>query len=151
MGRLDKPGLAWLLLKSSSGDKIEQAIRLGFSASNNELEYEAILVGIELVAAISVDKLIIESDSQLVVGQVNEECESRDPRMVKYVALVKQRLGSFSVWKLECPTPSPNYRQVCRPLHRNPQPLPLTTRKSCEAKPYCLHKSRIIFFSFLNF
>ena len=48
-----------------------------------------------------------------------------------------------------CNCHTPYYRQVCRPLHRNPQPLPLTTRKSCEAKPYCLLQSRIkkIFFS----
>ena len=90
-----------LQLKSPSGDKIEQAIRLGFDASNNELEYEAIIARIELAAAISADKLIIRSDSQLVVGQVNAEYESRDPRMAKYVTLVKQRLGSFSAWKLE--------------------------------------------------
>ena len=31
-----------LQLKSPGGDKIEQAIQLGFSASNNELDYEAI-------------------------------------------------------------------------------------------------------------
>ena len=49
----------------------------------------------------SADKLLIQSDSQLVVGQVNEEYESRDPRMRKYVSLVKQCLGSFSAWKLE--------------------------------------------------
>ena len=36
-----------------------------------------------------------------MVGQVNEEYESRDPRMEKYVSLVKQRLGSFSAWKLK--------------------------------------------------
>ena len=36
-----------------------------------------------------------------MVGQVNEEYKSRDPRMAKYVSLVKQRLGSFSAWKLE--------------------------------------------------
>ena len=89
-----------LQLKSPSGDKIEQAIRLGFSASNNESEYEVILAGIELAATLSADKLIIRSDSQLVVGQVNVEFESRDPRMAKYVTLVKQRLGSFSAWKL---------------------------------------------------
>ena len=47
------------------------------------------------------DKLLIRSDSQLVVGQVNEKYESRDPRMEKYVSLVKQRLDSFSAWKLE--------------------------------------------------
>ena len=54
-----------------SKEKIEQAICLGFNASNNESEYEAILTGIELVATVSVDKLLIRSDSQLVVGQVN--------------------------------------------------------------------------------
>ena len=74
---------------------------MGFSASNNESEYEAILAGIELAAAIYAYKLIIRSDSQSVVGQVNAEYESRDTRMAKYVTLVKQHLASFSAWKLE--------------------------------------------------
>ena len=90
-----------LQLRTLSGDKIEQEIRLGFSASNNVLEYEVILAGLELAAALSADSLLIQSDSQSVVGQVNEEFESRDPRMVKYVSRVKQRLNSFLVWKLE--------------------------------------------------
>ena len=90
-----------LQLRTPSGDKIEQAIWLGFSASNNESEYEAIIAGIELAAALSANRLLIQSDSQLVVGQVNEEFESRDPRMAKYVSLVKQRLNNFPVWKLE--------------------------------------------------
>ena len=49
----------------------------------------------------SADKILIQSDSQLVVGQVNEEYESRDPQMAKYVSMVKQCLGSFSAWKLK--------------------------------------------------
>ena len=85
-----------LQLKSSTREKIEQAIRLGFSASNNELEYDVILAGIELAAAMSANRILIRKDSQLVVGQVNEEYESRDPRMAKYVSLVKTRLGKFS-------------------------------------------------------
>ena len=72
-----------------------------FSASNNESEYEAILAGIELTATMSADKLLIQSDFLLVVGQENAEYESRDPRMTKYVSLVKQHLGSFLAWKLE--------------------------------------------------
>ena len=86
-----------LQLKSPSRDKIEQAIWLGFNASNNESEYEAILARLELAAALSACKLLIQSDSELVVGQVNEEFKSRDPRMVKYVYLVKQRLSSFPI------------------------------------------------------
>ena len=57
-----------LQLKSPGRDKIEQAIQLGFCASKNESEYEAILDGIELATVLSVDKLMILSDSQLVVG-----------------------------------------------------------------------------------
>ena len=59
------------------------------------------MAGIELAVVISAHKLIIRSDSQLVVGQVNAEYESRDPLMAKYVTLVKQCLGSFSAWKLK--------------------------------------------------
>ena len=90
-----------LKLKSLAGEKIKQAIRLGFNACNNESEYEAILAGIELEATVSTKKLLIQNDSQLVVGQVNAEYESRDPRMEKYVSLVKQRLSNFSAWMLE--------------------------------------------------
>ena len=90
-----------LQLKSPNGERIEQAIRLGFNTSNNESEYEALLSIIELAATVFVDKLLIQSDSQLVVWQVNEEFESRDPRMEKYVSWVKLRLGNFSVSKLE--------------------------------------------------
>ena len=90
-----------LQLKSLVGERIEQAICLGFSASNNESKYEAIQAGIELAVIVSADGLLIRSDSQLVVGQVNEEYESRDPRMEKNVSLVKQLLDNFSAWKLE--------------------------------------------------
>ena len=90
-----------LQLKSPTGEKIEQGIRLGFSTSNNESDYEAILAKIELAATVSADKLMIQSDSQLVLGQVNAEYESQDPRMEKYVSLVKQCFGSFSYLRLE--------------------------------------------------
>ncbi|RVX05343.1 Gypsy retrotransposon integrase-like protein 1 [Vitis vinifera] len=47
-------------------EHLEQAIRLGFSVSNNEAEYEAILSGLDLALALSVSKLRIYNDSQLV-------------------------------------------------------------------------------------
>ena len=46
-----------LLLQSSTGEQLEQAIRLGFSASNNEAEYEAILSELDLALALSVSKI----------------------------------------------------------------------------------------------
>ena len=90
-----------LQLISSSGERVEHAIRLGFSATNNESEYEAMIAGLELALALGADNLSIQSDSQLVVRQVNAEFESRDPRITKYVSLVKQKLNTLSTWKLE--------------------------------------------------
>ena len=90
-----------LQLKAPIEERIEQVKRLDFPASNNEAEYEAILTGIDLAISVSSKKIIIQSDSQLVVGQVNEEYETWDQRMAKYVCLVKLRLESFTTWNLE--------------------------------------------------
>ena len=74
---------------------------MGFLASNNEVEYEAIIAGVDLAISISSEKIIIRSDSQLVVGYVNGEYETKDKRMTKYVSLVTLRLGNFVAWRLE--------------------------------------------------
>ena len=57
-----------LQLKSPTEERIEQAIWLDFSTSNSETEYEAILAEIDLAKSVSLEKLIIPSDSELVVG-----------------------------------------------------------------------------------
>ena len=79
-----------LQLTSPTEERIEQVVRLGFSTSNNESKYEAMITGLELTLAVGADSLLIRSDSQLIVGQVNAEFESREPRMTKYASLVKQ-------------------------------------------------------------
>ena len=90
-----------LQLEAPTGEVIEHAIRLDFPASNNEVEYEAIIAGLDLVISVSSGKIIIRSDFQLVVSQVNDEYETRDQHMTKYVSLVNLRLGSFTAWQLE--------------------------------------------------
>ena len=67
-----------LQLKAPSRDRVEQVIRLDFPAFNNETKYEAILAGIDLAQSVSLEKLLIRRDSQLVVGQVNGEYETQD-------------------------------------------------------------------------
>ena len=52
-----------LQLTSPTREMIEQAVRLGFSASNNESEYEALIAGLELALAVGADSLSIRSDS----------------------------------------------------------------------------------------
>ena len=56
---------------------------------------------VELALAVGANSLLIRSDSQLVVGQVNAEFESKEPQMEKYASLVKQRLSTLSARKLD--------------------------------------------------
>ena len=70
-----------LVLISSEETIIEKSMRLGFSATNNEAEYEALLQGIAMVQKMGGKAVEMFSDSRLVVGQVKGELEARNARM----------------------------------------------------------------------
>ena len=56
-----------LILTSLDGINVEYALKFGFQASNNEAEYEAVIVGLNLTHSMEADQLEVCSDSQLVV------------------------------------------------------------------------------------
>ena len=64
---------------------IEKSLRLGFLATNNEAEYEALLVGMTMVHRMGAKVVEMFSDLRLVVGQVGGELEARDLRMQEYL------------------------------------------------------------------
>ncbi|KAL0407721.1 UNVERIFIED_CONTAM: Gag-Pol polyprotein [Sesamum radiatum] len=86
---------AGIVIESPQGDKFEYAIKLEYPSSNNEAEYEAFLAGGELALAAGAKKVIIYSDSQLVVNQVQGSYEARDEKMAKYFAKAKNLLEKF--------------------------------------------------------
>ncbi|XP_068477006.1 uncharacterized protein [Phaseolus vulgaris] len=65
-----------VVLEGPNGLLIEQALRFAFKASNNQAEYEALIVGM-LLARIWVRGALAKSDSQLVTGQVTEEYQGQ--------------------------------------------------------------------------
>ena len=70
-----------LVLVSPEKITIEKSLRMSFSTTNNEAEYEALLIGIMMVQKIGGKMVKVFSDSKLVVGQVRGDLEARDPRM----------------------------------------------------------------------
>ena len=64
---------------------IEKSLRLNFSATNNEAEYEALLMGMVMVQKMGGKTVKVFSDSKLVVGQVKGDQEVRDSRMQEYL------------------------------------------------------------------
>ena len=69
---------------------IEKSLKLGFSATNNEAEYEALLEGMFVVQRIGGKSAKMFSDSRLVVGQVKGELEAKDKRMQEYLTQIRQ-------------------------------------------------------------
>ena len=89
-----------LVLVSLEKITIEKSLRLSFSATNNEAEYEALLMGMMMVQKMGGKAVKIFSDSKLVVGQVRGDLEARDSRMQDYLCQVRSVQEKFEVFDL---------------------------------------------------
>jgi hypothetical protein len=73
-GASNSKGLgAGIVLVSPEGSVLEQAVRLKFSASNNEAEYKALMIGLRTTRKLDANRLQVFCDSQLVANQISRE------------------------------------------------------------------------------
>ena len=89
-----------LVLVSLEKLTIEKSLRLGFSATNNEAEYEALLEGISMVQKMGGKAIKVFLDSRLVIGQVGGELEAQDERMQGYLTQVRFLQSKFESFSL---------------------------------------------------
>ena len=73
---------------------------MGFKASNNEAEYEALIAGLKLAKAAEADEVIVFCDSQLIVNQSTGEFTARDERMSAYAKEVIRLAALFQNCRL---------------------------------------------------
>ena len=74
-----------IVIMSPEGITIEKSLRLGFSATNNEAEYKALLTSVVMVKKLGRKVVKVFLNSRLVVGQVKGELKARDHRMQGYL------------------------------------------------------------------
>ena len=89
-----------LVLISPKKITIEKSLRLGFLATNNEAEYETLLIGMTMVQKMGERAVEIFSDSRLIVDQVKRELEARDTRMQEYLGQVMRLQTKFEAFDL---------------------------------------------------
>ena len=89
-----------LVLVSPERITIEKSLKLNFSATNNETEYEALLMGMMMVQKMGGKAVRVFSDSKLVVGQVRGDLEARDSRMQEYLCQIRSIQKKFEVFDL---------------------------------------------------
>nr|GFA31902.1 reverse transcriptase domain-containing protein [Tanacetum cinerariifolium] len=87
-----------LILKSPEGVKFTYALRFQFTASNNKVEYEALVAGLRIAARMGVKNIQVSVDSKLVANQVLGTYVSKKDNMVKYLEIVKILVSGFTTF-----------------------------------------------------
>ncbi|KAL0400435.1 UNVERIFIED_CONTAM: Ribonuclease HI [Sesamum latifolium] len=82
------------------GDDMEFAVKFKFKASNNEAEYEALVLGMRMAHDAGASHLLAYSDSQLIVKQVNGEYEAKEESMVQYLQQIEELKTKFKSFQL---------------------------------------------------
>ena len=57
-----------VVLKSPEADTLKRKVCLYYQTTNNEAEYEALLKGLELAKSVGAESVLVQGDSQLVIG-----------------------------------------------------------------------------------
>ena len=70
-----------VVIIAPDGEVLKYGVQLKFPATNNEAEYEGILTRLRVEKALGAKNLFFQSDSKLVIGQINEEYEVKEEIM----------------------------------------------------------------------
>jgi ribonuclease HI len=73
-----------------------------YKCTNNIAEYEAILLGLQKLRAIGVQRCILCINSKVVAGQIEKECIAMEPTLEKYLALVRRMGKNLNGFTVEC-------------------------------------------------
>ncbi|WCJ40055.1 RNase H family protein [Euphorbia peplus] len=84
--------------------RLSYAAKLAFAATNNAAEYEALVLGLKLLREIAPSKVIIYSDSKLMVNQVAETYTVKDVTLGLYIdeiqRLAKELAAKGVTWEI---------------------------------------------------
>lgn len=87
-------------LVSPTREILDRSFRLGFKASNNEEDYEAIIAGMRLTQGLRIEHIHAFCDSQLVANHYSGEYAAKDARMEAYLKIVKNLTSTFKEFTL---------------------------------------------------
>ena len=71
------------------------AFRLNFKCTNNITEYEAIILGLQMVKKLGAKRVSIMGDLELIIKQINGEYSVNNPRLSQYREIVLDLIKEF--------------------------------------------------------
>ena len=92
-----------VVLLSPEGNMVECMVRLNFPTTNNEAEYKALVVGLDLAKVAGATSVVIYCDSQVVTNQVNRDYECKGERMKRYLDQARKRVDDLKAKIIQIP------------------------------------------------
>ena len=75
---------------------IAQVVKFLFATSNNEIEYQAMLLGLRVDKELFVSDLEIYCDLQLVASQIHGKYEAKNEKIAQYLAITHSLVSQFT-------------------------------------------------------
>jgi hypothetical protein len=86
---------AGILVTSPKEESFKCVLQMHFPASNNVVEYEALLHGLRITMALSIRRLKVLRDSMLIINQANKEWSCLDEKMLLYCQELRKLENNF--------------------------------------------------------
>ncbi|XP_058106881.1 uncharacterized protein LOC131250613 [Magnolia sinica] len=86
---------------TSQGDLLPYSFTLGTACTNNEAEYKALIIGMEIAQEMKIKTLQIFGDSKLIINQLIAEFEIRKQELLPYCQRAQQLLEQFCHVKIK--------------------------------------------------
>ncbi|XP_024172220.1 uncharacterized protein LOC112178292 [Rosa chinensis] len=99
--RTDTLAGAGIVLENPAGDHFSYSFQLEFKCTNNQAEYEALIIGLEVLLEMGVRNVQIRGDSQLVINQLQEKYRCASWLLVPYLNSAIELLDQFDDVDLE--------------------------------------------------
>jgi ribonuclease HI len=74
---------------------MKYAARLEFQCTNNIAEYKAVLLGLYKAKAMRIQRIVIKTDSQIVLGHIEKDYKARDPELARYLQFLRDQEKYF--------------------------------------------------------
>ncbi|KAL0411683.1 UNVERIFIED_CONTAM: hypothetical protein Slati_3758000 [Sesamum latifolium] len=91
---------AGIIITSPQGEDLKFAVKFDFKASNNEAEYEALVIGMRMAHEAGARHLLAYSDSQLIVKQLEGAYEAKEENMIQYLQQIEELKTSFNYFQI---------------------------------------------------
>ncbi|OMO89508.1 Retrotransposon gag protein [Corchorus capsularis] len=92
---------ASIIISSPQDACTMMAFHLDFDCTNNQAEYEALIIGLEMLREMKATFIHIKGDSLLVINQLTEEYKCTSPSLLPYYAMAIQLMDEFDDVSIE--------------------------------------------------